>query len=102
MSLSWLTNTALVYEPKCGGGGVAESQPLSTAVHRSPNKLWRSNSIFNLWHRSFIRPLIMETVVSSCTSVDSMVTLYNTYYFIITAVLLDKGMPKISPRFFAV
>jgi hypothetical protein len=37
-----------------GGGGwgeVAGSQPMSTAVtvHRSPNKLWRSNSIFNLW-----------------------------------------------------
>ncbi len=49
--LSWLTNSALVYEPKCGGrgGGVAGSQPISTAVHRSPNKLWRSNSIFNLW-----------------------------------------------------
>jgi hypothetical protein len=30
-------------------GGVAGSQPMSTAVHRSPNKLWRSNSIFNLW-----------------------------------------------------
>ena len=41
--LSWL------YEPKCGGrGGVAGSQPMSTAEHRSPNKLWRSNSIFNL------------------------------------------------------
>ncbi len=25
-------------EPKCGGRG---SQPLGTAVHRSPNKLWR-------------------------------------------------------------
>ncbi len=25
------------------------SQPMSTAVHRSPNKLWRSISIFNLW-----------------------------------------------------
>ncbi len=24
--------------------GVAGSQPMSTAVHRSPNKLWRSNS----------------------------------------------------------
>jgi hypothetical protein len=48
--LSWLTNSALVYEPKCGGrGGVAGSQPMSTAVHRSPNKLWRSSSIFNLW-----------------------------------------------------
>jgi hypothetical protein len=37
--------------PKCGGGGVAESQPISTAVHRSPNKLWSSISIFNLWKR---------------------------------------------------
>ncbi len=32
-----------------GGGGVAGSQPMSTPVHRSPNKLWRTNSIFNLW-----------------------------------------------------
>ncbi len=32
-----------------GRGGVAGSQPMSTAVHRSPNKLWISNSIFNLW-----------------------------------------------------
>ncbi len=31
-----------------GRGEVAGSQPMSTAVHRSPNKLWRSNSIFNL------------------------------------------------------
>jgi hypothetical protein len=30
-----------------GGGGVVGSQPMSKAVHRSPNKLWRSNSIFN-------------------------------------------------------
>jgi hypothetical protein len=33
--LSWLTNSALVYEPKCGsggGGGVAGSQPMSTVV----------------------------------------------------------------------
>ncbi len=34
-----------------GGGGVAGPQPMSTAVHRSPNKLWRSNSIFNLCKR---------------------------------------------------
>jgi hypothetical protein len=47
--LSWLTNSALVYEPKCGGRGrVAGTQPMSTALHRSPNKLWISNSIFNL------------------------------------------------------
>ncbi len=38
--LSWLTSSALGYEPKCGGqGAVAGSQPTSTAVHRSPNKL---------------------------------------------------------------
>ncbi len=37
--LSWLTNGAFVYEPKCegrGGGGVAGSQPMSTAVNMEP------------------------------------------------------------------
>jgi hypothetical protein len=47
--LFWPTYSSLVNEPKGGGrGGVAGSQPMSTAVHRSPNNLWRSNSIFNL------------------------------------------------------
>ncbi len=42
--------SALVYELKCGGrGGVAGSQPMSTAVDRIPNKLRRSYSIFNPW-----------------------------------------------------
>ncbi len=41
--LSWLTNSALLHEPKSGGGKL----PVSSAVHRRPNKLWRSNSIFN-------------------------------------------------------
>ncbi len=32
--------------PNAGGRGrVARSEPMSTAVHRSPNKLWRSNYI---------------------------------------------------------
>ncbi len=31
--LSWLTNSALVYKPKCGGMGVAGSQLMSTVVH---------------------------------------------------------------------
>jgi hypothetical protein len=36
--------------PKAGGGGELRGcQPMSTAVHRSLNKLWRSNCIFNLW-----------------------------------------------------
>jgi hypothetical protein len=30
-------------------GEVAGSQPMSTAVHRSPKKIWISNVIFNLW-----------------------------------------------------
>ncbi len=36
--LSWLTNSALVYEAKMRGDGrgVARSQPMSTAAHRSP------------------------------------------------------------------
>ncbi len=37
--------------PIAGGWGIAGSQPMSSAVHRSPNKLWRSNSIFNLWYQ---------------------------------------------------
>ncbi len=36
--LSWLTNSALVYEHKCGVGDLTGSQPMSAAVHRSPNK----------------------------------------------------------------
>jgi hypothetical protein len=36
--------------PNAGGrGGVAGSKPMTTAVHRSQNKLWRSNCIFYLW-----------------------------------------------------
>jgi hypothetical protein len=40
----------LYMRPNAGGGvgGVVYSQPRITAVHRSPNKLWRSNSIFNI------------------------------------------------------
>jgi hypothetical protein len=37
--LSWLTNSAPVYEPKCGGrGGVAGCQPMNTAVHMEPKQ----------------------------------------------------------------
>jgi hypothetical protein len=39
--ITWLTNSALVYEPKCREwGGVAGSQPMSTAVLRSRTKFW--------------------------------------------------------------
>ncbi len=37
-----------IMSPEAGGTeGVAGSQSMSTALHRSPNKLWRSNSIFS-------------------------------------------------------
>jgi hypothetical protein len=46
--LSWLTNSALVYDTKCGGEGSGVSANEYSCAHgRSPNKLWRSNSIFN-------------------------------------------------------
>jgi hypothetical protein len=35
--------------PKCHFRGHPRSEPMSTAVRRSPNKLCRSNSIVNLW-----------------------------------------------------
>ena len=47
--LSWLTNSALVYEPICTGGGgalrgISQWVKLCT-ITWSPNKLWRSKSI---------------------------------------------------------
>jgi hypothetical protein len=43
--------------PNGGGGRVAGSQPMSTAVCTSPNKQWRSNPIFNLWLRVWDHPI---------------------------------------------
>jgi hypothetical protein len=58
-----------------GGGGSCWSQPMSTAVHRSPNKLQRSNSIFNLrvaQCRSFLHVYLGFTVKhSSCSLLRS-------------------------------
>ncbi len=60
--LSWLTNSALVNESKCRGVGgssgfSATSAAVLCPVHRSPNKLWRSNSIFNLWFHGLTKSL---------------------------------------------
>ncbi len=52
--------------PNAGGGGfegVAESQSMSTAVHRSPNKLWRTNSIFNLCMK--LRIAFLDSTISN-------------------------------------
>ncbi len=45
---SWLTNSALLYEPKCGGWGLLGLSQWVQLCTWSPNKLWRSNSMFNL------------------------------------------------------
>ncbi len=50
--LSWLTNSALVYEPICGMKGELRGLRQWAQLYElnnRPNKLWRSNSIFNLW-----------------------------------------------------
>ncbi len=49
--LSLLSNSAHVYEPKCGGGGLGGHSQWVQLCTWSPNKLWRSNSIFNLWRK---------------------------------------------------
>jgi hypothetical protein len=48
--LSWLTNSALVCEPKwgVGGGGLRGLSQWLQLCKWSPNKLWRSNSILYL------------------------------------------------------
>ncbi len=50
---SILANSALVYEPKWGGGGggcgVSADEHSCAQCTRSSKKLWRSISIFNLW-----------------------------------------------------
>ncbi len=54
--LSWLTNC----ESKCGGmWGCQVSACEQSCAHHvtwSPNKLWRSNSIFNLWVKGIVKP----------------------------------------------
>ncbi len=65
-SISWLTYGSLVYEPNAGGGRVAGSQPMGKAVqlHRSPNKLWRSDSIFNLCPKPFCDWLMVRLLTT--------------------------------------
>ncbi len=83
--LSWLTNSAIVYEPKCGGRGwVAGPQPIGTAVNRSPNTLWRSNSIFNLRREGITRtrpygPLFIRGS-GTCSPVAQLIFFTEGYY----------------------
>ncbi len=80
--LSLLTNSALVYEPKSGGGGelrLAGSQPISTAAHRSPIKLWRSTSILNLCSQGITTHIfIFLRGLANRRQVDSPVLVFQT------------------------
>ncbi len=48
--LGWLTATSYMSPNAVGGGGGGELRGLNSCRHRSPNKLWTFNSIFNLWY----------------------------------------------------
>ena len=81
--------------PKGGWrGGCAGSQPMSTAVHRSPNKLWRSNSIYNLWFTLLTSPELPDVIhenprdESNCSSCWHHSQLFQS--------LLVRRHPKIS------
>ncbi len=64
-------------------GGIAGSQPISTAVHSSPNTHWRSNSIFN--------PFISITPSKPLMSSGSWLTLHNCKIFFLLAVNYDPA-----------
>jgi hypothetical protein len=53
--------------PNAGGGGCGAANENSCAHHVtwSPNKLWRSNSIFNLLSYSMILVLLIELDMSA-------------------------------------
>jgi hypothetical protein len=57
-----------------GGEVVAGSQPMSTAVQWSPNKLWRSRSIFNRW--LLLSCVNIRVVVVECRCRCSMKILF--------------------------
>jgi hypothetical protein len=59
-----------------GGDGVAGSKPISTAEQYrtqytwSPNKLRRSNSIFNLWYDLSQKYTVQKNLETYCTLKD--------------------------------
>jgi hypothetical protein len=96
--LSWLTNMRhRIWAQMRGGeeGGCRVSaQPMRTAVHRSPNKLWRSNSIYNLWFTLLTSPELPDVIhenprdESNCCSCWHHSQLFQS--------LLVRRHPKIS------
>ncbi len=75
-----------IWAQMLGGGGLRGLSPwVCTAVHRSLNKLWRSNSIFNLCsvQRAHFEYLLYKTkILTSCISVVCIlrIVIYNKFY----------------------
>ncbi len=55
------------YELRASRKSHLRDHPMSTAVHRSPNKLWRSNSIFNLWMHWYMQAPFCNAAVAEST-----------------------------------
>jgi hypothetical protein len=82
------------------GEGVAGSQPMSTAVHRSPNKLWRSKSTLNLGPNPLVYPAHLNLLLHRLSSMLSDLTsckdfppslLLIAYTVIVSTLLLFLG-----------
>jgi hypothetical protein len=97
--LSWLTNSALVYEPKWAGG----SCRVSANEHRSPNKLWSSTcSIFNLWVSLMEwRPNIQLRQGSPTKTIQTAGPVNNPYIFSSLHELGFRWIPFFRGFFFA-
>ncbi len=82
--LSWLTNSALVYEPKSGGWGRVAGPARWGLGTWNPNKLWRSSSIFYLchWHitpyRNTLSRLIRSFINRKSITVKGIILFQNT------------------------
>ncbi len=84
-----------------GRGGVAGSQPMSTAVHRSPKKLLRYNSIFNLWDNLLTIGNIALTcryhrycICPECNSRGRAGNVYTTEYISVVYTFESRGSQR--------
>jgi hypothetical protein len=79
--LSWLTKSALLYEPKCR---VSSMQWVYIQLHRSPKKFWRSNSIFNLWVQSSFAVVLFGCFPPSLSSIEAAFSLPSLVVFLLS------------------
>jgi hypothetical protein len=63
---------------------IAVSQPMSIQLHRSPKKLWRSNSIFNLWVQSSFAVVLFGCFPPSLPSVEAAFSLPSLVVFLLS------------------